>query len=170
MLDGKMRTIRTIRDLAILLAFLGVSGCSALLDSPQDAKIREEMARAEHLAGLGNYREAISLYEKTLEIAPKNPWKERALFNLGCLYASNDNPDRDFTRSLSYLRRLAEQDPGSRPRAGIQVWVGLMESLVSLESELKASQAEFSRNKTSLEQEIAKRCVGDRYVADHHWR
>jgi tetratricopeptide (TPR) repeat protein len=162
------RTFKMTRNPALLFAFLGCACCSTLLHSPQNAKIKSEIAQAEYLAGRGNYKESIALYEQTIKGSSKNPWRDRVLFNLGCLYSLGENPDKDFARSLFYLQRLKEEFPKSRFKAGIQVWAGLLENLVSLELELKASQAEFAENRFSMEQEIA-RLKAERLELESSW-
>lgn len=156
------------RNPAILFAFLGCTCCSTILYSPQNAKIKSEIARAEFLAGRGNHKEAIVLYEQAIKESSKNPWREKVLFSLGCLYASNENPDRDFARALFYFQRLRNEFPKSRFKAGIQVLAGLLENLVSLESELRARTATFAQKKLSLEQEIA-RLIAERLELESSW-
>src|SRR5512136_1487500 len=117
------------RNLAFGLVLLGAGGCSGMLQSPHDAEIKKTMARAEYYAGRGDYEKAISEYKKTIDGPSKNPWREKVLFELGRLYASNENPGRDFARSLFYFRKLNEEFPKSRFQAGIPAWLGLLETL-----------------------------------------
>jgi tetratricopeptide (TPR) repeat protein len=145
------------RDLALGLIVLGAVGCSSLLQSPHDADIKKTMARAEYLAARGDYDHAISEYEKTIDGPSKNPWREKVLFELGCLYASNENPGRDYARSLFYFRKLNEEFPKSRFQAGIPAWLGLLETVVSLETELQAVQAELAENRREIEKLEAER-------------
>jgi TolA-binding protein len=119
-------------------------------------KIRKEIARAEYLAGRGNYKEAVALYEQTIKESSKNPWREQVLFNLGRLYALNENPDKDYARALSYLQRLKKEFPKSRFKIGIQSWLGLLGNLVTLELELKARTAELAQHKLSSQLETAR--------------
>ena len=148
--------VKMTRNLAILFAFLGCSCCSTVLYSPQNAKIRNEIAQAEYFARQGHYKQAISRYEQTLKESSKNPWQDKVFFNIGRLYALNKNPEKDFARSLLYFQKLKEEFPKSQYNADIQVWIGLLENLVSFESELKARNAEYTENKFSSEQEIAR--------------
>ena len=145
------------RNLILLSALLAAAGCSAVLRSPHDAAIKNTMAQAEYFAGRGDYEQAISKYEQTIKSSSRNPWRDKVLFELGCLYAVNENPGQDFAQSLLYFRRLNEEFPKSRFKAGIPVWLGLLEQLVSLETELKAARAELAETRLSLEQEIARR-------------
>jgi len=112
------------------------------------------MAQAESFARRGLYREAISGYEQINKKSPENPWQDEVLFNLGCLYALNENPDKDFFRSLFYFQGLKERFPKSPRSAQIQVWIGLLEKVVSLELKLAAREAEFAEIKLSLEGDI----------------
>lgn len=149
------REAKVTRNLAIWLSLLSLIGCSTLLYSPRNAHVRNEITRADFLAARGDYEKAISKYEQVLEKSPQNPWRDQVLFSLGCLYASNENPDRDFGRSLYCFQRLKRDFPKSRFKARIKVWTGLLENLVSLESQLKAKTAEFARKKCSWAEEMA---------------
>lgn len=144
------------RNLAILFTILIFTSCSTLLYSPQNAEIKKKIDQAEYFANRGNYKEAISGYEQIIKKSSKNPWQDKVLFNLGCLYTLNENPDKDFARSLFCFQSLKGEFPKSRFNAQIQVWLGLLEKLVSLELELKARKAEFAEIEFSLKQEIVK--------------
>ena len=127
------------RNLALLCAVLAAAGCSTALLSPRKAETQQKIAQAEYLAGRGDYRAAIAKYEQTLRDPSQNPWQDKVLFNLGGLYAAAGNPEPDFARSLACFRRLRQEFPKSRLNAQSQVWLGLLEKLVSLESELEAA-------------------------------
>jgi len=143
-----------VRNLAVLFTILGFTCCSAVLYSPRNAAIKKEMAQAEYFARRGHYKEAISWYKQIINKSPENPWQDEVLFNLGCLYALNENPGKDFFRSLFYFQGLKEKFPKSEFKAQIQVWIGLLQKLVSLELELTAREAEFAEIKFSLERDI----------------
>lgn len=100
---------------------------------------------------MGNYGGAIALLEQTTRESPEDPRQDKVLFDLGRLYASEENPDKDFARSLFYLQRLNKEFPKSRLKAEAGAWVGLLEKLYALEVELKAGAEARSR----LEGEIA---------------
>jgi outer membrane protein assembly factor BamD (BamD/ComL family) len=123
---------RLTRALVALFVLLNGAGCATILYSPQNVKIKEEIALADSFAAQGNYKGAASGYERTLKEAPQHPWLEQTLFSLGCLYASDKNPDKDFGRALSYFQRLNKEFPQSRFTAGIQVWAGFLGELVEL--------------------------------------
>ncbi len=122
-----------------------------MLRSPQSARVRNQIAQAEYLAGTGNYGGAIALLERTTRESPEDPRQDEVLFDLGRLYASEENPDKDFARSLFYLQRLNKEFPKSRFQAEARAWVGLLEKLYALEVELKAK----AETQSSLEREIA---------------
>ena len=146
-----MRPNEMIRSLTISVALLISAGCSTMFRSPQSARVRNEIAQAEHLADTGDYRGAIVVLERTTRESPENPWQDEVLFDLGRLYASDGNPDKDFARSLFYLQRLNKEFPKSRFQAEARAWVGLLEKLYALEVELKAR----AEARSSLEREIA---------------
>jgi hypothetical protein len=144
--------MKTTRNVLIAFVILFAAGCSAALLSPRKAETRKRIAQAEQLARRGDYRAAIATYEQTLTEPSQNPWRDKVLFDLGRLYAAAGNPDPDFTGSLACFKRLRQDFPTSRFNAQSQVWVGLLEKLVSLESELEASRVELSEKKLLLDE------------------
>jgi hypothetical protein len=144
------------RNLVLLGAVLATAGCSTALLSPRKAETRQKIAQAEYLAGRGDYQAAIAKYEQTLREPSQNPWQDKVLFSLGGLYAAAGNPEPDFARSLACFQRLRQDFPKSRFNAQSQVWLGLLEKLVSLESELEAARAELTENKLLLDRESAR--------------
>lgn len=142
------------RKLAIFIAILSWTCCSAVLYSPRNTEIKKDMAQAESFARRGLYREAISGYEQINRKSPENPWQDEVLYSLGRLYALDENPGKDFFRSLFYFQGLKEKFPRSPRSAQIQVWIGLLEKIVSLELKMAEREAEFAELKLSLEGDI----------------
>jgi outer membrane protein assembly factor BamD (BamD/ComL family) len=132
------------RALTALFVLLNGAGCATILYSPQNVKIKEEIAQADGFALKGNYKQAVLGYERTLKEVPRHPWLEQTLFDLGCLYASDKNPDKDFGRALSYFQRLNKEFPRSRFIAGIQVWAGFLAELVDLTARTAELSADAS--------------------------
>lgn len=156
------------RHLPIVFAVLAAAGCSTALLSPRKAATQQKIAQAEYLAGRGDYRAAIAKYEQTLREPSPNPWQDEVLFNLGGLYAAAGNPEPDFALSLACFQRLRRDFPKSRFNAQSGVWLGLLEKLVDLESELEAARAELTENKLLLERESA-RLEAERLEREAAW-
>ena len=135
---------------------------------PRKAETKQKIAQAEYLAGRGDYRTAIAKYEQTLRVPSQNPWQDKVLFNLGGLYAAAGNPEPDFARSLACFRRLRQEFPKSRFNAQSRVWLGLLEKIVDLESELAAARAELAENKLLLDRESA-RLEAERLEREAAW-
>jgi tetratricopeptide (TPR) repeat protein len=156
------------RHLPIVFAILAAGGCSTALLSPRKAETKQKIAQAEYLAGRGEYRAAIARYEQTLREPSSNPWRDKVLFNLGGLYAAAGNPEPDFARSLACFQRLRQDFPKSRFNAQSAVWLGLLEKLVDLESELAAARAALTENQLVLEREAA-RSEAERLQREAAW-
>jgi tetratricopeptide (TPR) repeat protein len=122
MLGWKSVKARLTGTLTLGFALLAWAGCSTVWMSPHNAQIKSEIAQAEYFASRGDYDAAIRGYERTLEKSPQNPWRDRVLLNLGCLYASDGNPEKDFARSLSCFQKLRDEFPIAG-MAQVQVWV-----------------------------------------------
>ncbi len=160
----KAGKFKMIRKLAVVFVILSAAGCSSVFLSPRNAEVKRKVAQAEYFAGRRNYGPAVSQYEQIIAASPGNPWEDKVLFALGCLYALSDNPDRDFSRSLSCFQRLKERHPKSRFSSQARIWVDLLGTIESLQSELLAGQA----GKLSLEQEMA-RMKAERLERESAW-
>ena len=144
-----------MKALPLLLAFVAAS-CSTLPHNARTITIKNQISQAGYLAGRGDYRGAIEVYEKTISEAGANPWQDRVLYELGRLYAEGANPGRDFGRSQYYFQRLKTEFPKSRLASDTGVWLGMLDRITVLEFELKSRQAEYDKGVAALEQETAK--------------
>ncbi len=144
-----------MKAIPLLLAFIAAS-CSTFPRTAQTVTIKNQISQAESLAGRGDARGAIEVYERTINVAGANPWQDRVLYELGRLYAESGNPGRDLGRSQYYFQRLKTEFPGSRYALDTAVWLGILEKITALEFELKAVQAEYDRDVAALELETAR--------------
>jgi len=141
---------------APVFAALLAAGCSTAFLSSRQAQTKRTIDQAGRLAARGDYRAAALEYEQAVGAPAPNPWRDKALFELGSLRAAADNPDRDFAQALAAFRRLRDEHPKSRFNAQGRVWLGLLEKLVSLETDLAAGRAELAESRRLFELETAR--------------
>jgi len=98
------------------------SGCASL------SGIRNRMAADDHvkhgqrLFEQGDFGEAAEENLKALSLIDRRSPADRALFNLGLIYAHQDNPDRDHEKSVDFFKRLLEEYPDSSLYNNAKVW------------------------------------------------
>ncbi len=85
----------------------------------------EEIPAARPLVENHNFAEAIARNLKILQEAGDKPPADEALYNLGLIYAHNDNPGKDYGKSREYFARLAKDFPNSPLAEEASIWVGL---------------------------------------------
>ncbi len=58
---------------------------------------------------------------------------ERAIYNLGLIYAHVDNPGKNYTKSQAYFYLLSEKYPKSEYAEESRIWLGLLETIDKLQ-------------------------------------
>ena len=117
--------------LACIVALAG-TGCGARLKTlPPDQKtaarpcVRLQDARAQ--IDRGDFDGAAREYQDALA----RPGTERSelLFELGLLFAHNNNPKKDYRKSLSYFTRLVREYPRSALVEEAKIWIDVLDSM-----------------------------------------
>jgi len=80
-----------------------------------------------------NFAEAEEKNLQSLEEAGKNKPADKALYNLGLIYAHVDNPGKDYKKSKIYFHVLTSQFPDSEFAEEARIWLGLFETLEKIQ-------------------------------------
>jgi len=80
-----------------------------------------------------NFAEAEKKNLRLLEEAGKKKPADKALYNLGLIYAHVDNPAKDYKRSKIYFHVLTAQFPDSQFAEEAQIWLGLFDTLEKIQ-------------------------------------
>jgi outer membrane protein assembly factor BamD (BamD/ComL family) len=80
-----------------------------------------------------NFAEAVQKNLQLLDQAAMKKPADQALYNLGLLYAHDDNPEQDYRKSQLYLHLLTEQFPDSQFAEEAQVWLGLFKTIEKIQ-------------------------------------
>lgn len=90
--------------------------CVRLLD------VREQIDRGDFDGAVREHQDALS-----------RPGMERRagelLFELGLLYAHNDNPKKDYRKSLGYFTRLVREYPRSVLVEEAKIWIDVLDAM-----------------------------------------
>ena len=118
-----------------LLVSASACGRKKTVKIPTDLIRQHELIinRASQLAGENQYSQATSTCEDFLQRYPQSPVLDHALFVCGIIYASDQNPERDYKRSLSLLETVSRQIPGSTYAASAQILSHLLTTLKQLQ-------------------------------------
>ena len=111
----------------------------------------EALQRARRLFRQGDFEASFKENQKALEWAGENFPADRALFNMGVIYAHGANPKKDPGKSIGYFRRVAEEFPESPLAEESQAWIGLLQKNLNLAKDL----VDLTQENVSLIQENA---------------
>jgi len=92
----------------------------------------ENLQRAQNLFQQGNFEGSVAENQKVLDWAGENSPADRALFNMGLIYAHGANPNRDPRKSMEYFYRVAEEFPQNPLAEESKAWISLLQKSLSL--------------------------------------
>jgi len=87
----------------------------------------EILGRAEQLFKRGDYDGSLKENQRVLSISGKNPPGDKALFNMGLIYAYGENPKKDYDKSLLCFKKILTDYPQSPLMEEAKIWVGMLQ-------------------------------------------
>lgn len=133
-------TRKHIRFCAACLTFLSFLGCTLAKDLQDRDIARRYLLRSQELFAQGDYDGSLKENQKILSLGISGPPKDKALFNLGLLYAHFGNPKKDYHKSLASFRKLVKDHPQSPWAEQAKIWVSVLEANVKLNEVIKKSK------------------------------
>ena len=79
----------------------------------------------------------------------KKPPGDKALFNMGLIYAHYGNPEKDYKKSISFFTKLIKEYSNSALVEQAKIWVGILDAI---EKE-KQVDIEIEKKKNELEEQ-----------------
>ena len=137
----------------ILLLFLGCTSLERVkIKIVEQEEGDQYLLHSQELLYQGDYEGALRECQKVLSLSsPRSP-KDKALFNIGQIYASPDNPKKDYGKSLDAFSRLMKDYPQSSMVDQAEIWIG-----VFLENEkLNQRNEKLDQRNEKLNQTIEK--------------
>ncbi|MGC1456401.1 MAG: tetratricopeptide repeat protein, partial [Nitrospirota bacterium] len=64
-----------------------------------------------------------------LALSPKSPPGDEALFYMGLIYVHYGNLKKDYSKALTFFRRVAKEFPQSLRAEEAKIWVGVLEAI-----------------------------------------
>jgi len=125
---GRKRS-RTGKHLFCILAGLiiaGLAGCATVQQTFVDFETYTLFKESHILMGMGDFGAAAARNQEVLKEDGSKPPADTALYNLGLIYAHQDNPDRDYLTARVYFKKLAEQFPASQFNEEAQAWISIL--------------------------------------------
>jgi tetratricopeptide (TPR) repeat protein len=100
----------------------------------------EGLRKAKKLFDLGDYGGSLQENQKVLSLPGKNSPKDQALFNMGLIYASVENPRRDVGKAIPFFKRILVDYPRSPLAVEARVWTGVLEENKKLSQAIEKSK------------------------------
>ena len=118
------------------LIFFAFLGCATLKEMNKRRSAQDHLQRSEELLAQGEYEKALRENQEVLSMAGKTIPDDKALFNMGLIYAHYENPEKDYTKSKEFFHNLIEEYPRSPLVEQAKMWV---DTLGCVEREKQAS-------------------------------
>jgi tetratricopeptide (TPR) repeat protein len=122
----------------LMLASIILSGCSHFNDGRQ---VKTTFAEANELFYQGSYAASLGKYS---EITEKYPAKaDRALFEMGIIYAHPKNEQKDYRKSLECFQKLIKGYPESEYRQNSEMMIFNIRNVVLKDQTIAAQQKQI---------------------------
>jgi tetratricopeptide (TPR) repeat protein len=105
------------------------------------------LLRGQNFLLSGDYEKALKESQRILKMSAKSPLKDRALYNIGLVYAHYDNPDKDYKKSLGFFTKLIKEHPDSPLLGQARIW----QSVLNVIEEAKQVDIEIEEKKKELQ-------------------
>jgi len=143
---------RTWKYICLCIAGLIIlSGCAAPKVEKVDIKepvVRDDLLTARQLLEKKDFKGSIRENLKVLSRYADGPPGDRALYNIGLIYAHNENPEKDYKKAVSYLNRLIREYPRSPLVEEAKVWISVLDIIErskEIDIEIEEKKKELSR-------------------------
>ncbi len=101
-------------------------------------KIRpDRLGQANELFKKGDFEGSLKENQRVLSLPGKTIPRDRALFNLGLIYAHAENPQKDYGKSLFYFNKMITDYPESPLNPEAKVWVKILQENQKLQEMIK---------------------------------
>jgi len=129
--------------------FLGCASLSKLISPPPEAPVekippKEAMSpaaksieKANQLLKQGKFEASLKENERALSLAGKNSPGDRALFNMGLIYAHGENPQKNYEKSLYFFNMILKDYPRSPLIEETKIYIKLLNENKELNEQIK---------------------------------
>jgi len=131
-------------SLACIITLTLICGCSSL-------QIGSSLKEANEYSSQGSYIASLSKYEQLLEKYPEAA--DRALFEMGLIYAHPGNWQRNDQKSRECFQKLIQDYPKSEYRRASEVMVAQINTIAVKEKAIAAQQTQIQTLKNELKRQ-----------------
>ena len=95
------------------------------------------LGEAENMMNEGNFDGALEAYDEIATKYPKSSPGDRALFDMGIIWAYPDNPKKSYEKALKCFRQLLYYYPKSLLRDEARAWTEAIDRVIRYEGRIK---------------------------------
>jgi tetratricopeptide (TPR) repeat protein len=110
----------------------------------------DSLDQAANMMSKGNYDGALKVYEEVSRKYPRDSPGDRALFDMGILWAYPDNPERNYEKAVKSFRRLLYYYPQSPLRDEARAWTEALDRLIGSEGKIKSLEEKIISYKEQI--------------------
>jgi hypothetical protein len=116
---------------------------------PEKWKSEEHLALAKYYMERRNFKGSLKESRTALELFPRS-LGDRALFQIGLIYAHPENPDSNLDTSSAAFQKLITGYPNSSLKNQAELWLMHLHRIQDLEKSLKTRNQEISQLKERI--------------------
>ena len=124
--------------ICLIMAPMLISGCSHFNDRRQ---AKTTFAEANDLFHQGSYTASLEKYSEIIDKYPANA--DRALFEMGIIYAHPKNEQKDYRKSLECFQKLIKDYPGSEYRQNSEMMIFNIRNVALKDTTIAAQQVQI---------------------------
>lgn len=129
MLPSSMNFLHCLLSAAALTTSLAIIGCSTIGEQNSSGQASQtqpdSVERSRALLAEGKYEKALQENQNALGQGKDTP--DAALFNMGLISASSQNPKKDYPKALQSFKALVAQHPRSPFAEQSKLWIQVIE-------------------------------------------
>ena len=104
------------------LIFFAFLGCATLTEMDKRRSAQGKLERSQELLAQGDFGGALRANQEVLSMVGKTTPSDKALFNMGLIYAHHENPDMDYVQSKIMFDTLIKEYPQSTLVEQAKMW------------------------------------------------
>ncbi len=148
--SGKRKYLYFLSAALILIFF---TNCTAFKQHKTQELIKRDLNDAQFLFEMGEFDQSLQKNKQILARTMTKSPADRALFNMGLIYAHYDNPNRNYEKSIMYFKRIPQEFPQSELAEQAKIWFNTLATLEKYENDyrtLLAKEKALNQKITSL--------------------
>jgi tetratricopeptide (TPR) repeat protein len=131
--------------------FLPLLNCATSEEVRERSEAHEFLCPSQERLAQGDYERSLLENQYVLSLPEGRSCRDEALFNMGLIYAHFGNPERDFSKSMSYFEKLVQDYPESPFAEQAKIWVATLQEIDELHGVIEKSNQVIERSRQDME-------------------